>query len=70
LTGIYTLKANEIAFSGVATTLRACLAGMETEGAFLKILGNVRSWKILGEHLELNDQSGKVIARFEARALK
>ena len=70
LTGIYTLKANEIAFSGVASTLRACLAGMETEGAFLKMLGNVRSWKILGEHLELNDQSGKMIARFEARALK
>jgi heat shock protein HslJ len=70
LTGIYTLKANEIAFSGVATTLRACLAGMETEGAFLKILGNVRSWKILGEHLGLNDQNGQMIARFEARALK
>src|SRR5262245_19498512 len=70
LTGAYTLKGNAITFSGVAMTQRACLDGGDMESVFSSTLGQVRSWKIFGEHLELYDASGKLLARFEARALK
>jgi heat shock protein HslJ/uncharacterized lipoprotein YbaY len=70
LTGTYTVKGNEIVFSAIAVTRRACITGMDTEGNFFSAIGKVHSWKILGEHLELYDTSGKMVARFEARALR
>jgi copper homeostasis protein (lipoprotein) len=70
LTGAYSLKGAEISFNGVAATRMACIQGMDTEAVFLPVLGRVRTWKILGEHLELYDASSKMLARFEARALK
>jgi heat shock protein HslJ len=48
----------------------ACVQGMETENAFLEALGKVAKWKIIGQHLELFDASGKLVARFEARHMK
>jgi len=30
----------------------------------------VRTWKVLGQHLELFDATGTMVARFEARALR
>jgi uncharacterized lipoprotein YbaY/heat shock protein HslJ len=70
LTGIYALNGNEVLFSRIAATRRACLQGTETEGTLLKALARVRTWKILGQHLELYDAGGNLLARFEARALK
>jgi uncharacterized lipoprotein YbaY/heat shock protein HslJ len=70
LTSAYKLTVNEITFNGIAATRKACLEGMDTEGEFLAVLENVRSWKILGEHLELYDAGGALLARLEARALK
>ena len=43
-----------------------CLEGMETEAAFLKALGLVGGWKIVGRHLELLVSAGAVLAQFEA----
>jgi hypothetical protein len=43
---------------------------METEQAFLAALAQVRSWKILGQHLELLDASGNLLTRFQARDMK
>jgi len=51
-------------------TFMACSEGMETERDFTAALEQVRSWKLLGEHLELYDGSSGLLARFEARALK
>ena len=51
-------------------TRRACIDGVDTEGIFAPALTGVRSWRILGEHLELYGASGTMIAGFEARALK
>jgi copper homeostasis protein (lipoprotein) len=70
LTGSYKLNNDEITFSGVAATQMACLQGMEIEGALFKALKQVRTWKIVGEHLELYDVGGNMLIRFEARALK
>jgi hypothetical protein len=43
---------------------------METEQAFLAALAQVRSWKILGQHLEVFDASGNLLARFQARYMR
>jgi copper homeostasis protein (lipoprotein) len=69
-TGTCKLNGDELTFGRVAAQRRACMQGMEIEGAFFKVLAQVRTWKISGEHLELYDASGKMLARFEARALK
>jgi heat shock protein HslJ len=42
---------------------------MEYEQEFKKALGNARTWQITGRHLELYDENGAAIARFEARAM-
>jgi heat shock protein HslJ len=43
---------------------------METERDFIGVLEQVRSWKILGNRLELIDGSGTLLARLEAGASK
>jgi copper homeostasis protein (lipoprotein) len=70
LSGSYTLKGNKITFKDFAATLLACLDVMETESAFLQALKTVRSWRIVGEHLELYNNKGAMVARLEARALR
>lgn len=67
LTGAYKLNGSELIISGVAATRMACIEGMDTEAAFFKALENVRSWKILGQHLELYDSGGNPLVRLEAR---
>jgi len=54
----------------MVTTKMACLEGMDTEQAFLAALAQVRSWRLQGQHLEVFDASGNLLARFEARYLK
>ncbi len=70
LTGAYKLSGDQITFMRVAATRRACLEGMDVEGALFKALERARTWKILGQHLELYDKGGNLVARVEARALK
>jgi copper homeostasis protein (lipoprotein) len=70
LNGSYTLKGNEITLGRVASTMMACANSMDTEYNFLKSLETVRTWKILGQHLELYGVDGSIVARFEARQLK
>jgi heat shock protein HslJ len=69
--GGYTLKGDAISFGQLAGTMMACVGeGMELEQAFLAALGQVAKWKIAGQHLELADTTGRVLARFEARPLR
>jgi heat shock protein HslJ len=70
LTGSYELNGDNLTFGQMAGTMMACLEGMDTEKAFLKALGQVKKWKIAGQHLELFDAAGKLVARFEARHMK
>jgi heat shock protein HslJ len=53
--------------SQMAGTRMACQEGSDTEKAFLGALEQVHAWKIMGQHLELFDASGALVARFEAR---
>jgi heat shock protein HslJ len=68
--GSFELKGDALSFARLAGTMMACPAGMDTEREFLGALPRVTRWKIVGEHLELFDARGKVLARFEARALR
>ena len=67
LTGSYELNGDHLKFSQMASTMMACLEGMDTEKAFLQALEQVNTWKIEGQQLELFDAAGNLVARFEAR---
>ena len=49
--------------------MMACPEGMETEAAFAAALTQVRSWRVIGEHLELLDADGAPLARLERRLM-
>jgi len=68
LTGGFTLDGDRIAFRRVATTKMVCPKGMDAERRLLDVLAQARSWRVLGRLLELYDEGGARLARFEARA--
>ena len=70
LTGSYELDGDKLVFSKMATTRMACPQGMDTEQAFLDALAKVKTWKIVGERLELFDAGGNLLMRFEARSME
>lgn len=70
LSGTFQLEGNKLSFRDMAGTLMACLKGMEQEARFLESLGKVQAYRIDGNHLELMDAAGAVLARFEAVDLR
>jgi len=70
LSGSYSLNGNRLSFGSIASTMMACVAGMETERALLNALGRARTWRISGQNLELFDDRGNSLARFEAVYLR
>lgn len=68
LLGGYELDGDHLQFKGAARTMMACAGGMDTEGKLVDALENVRQWKISGDELDLQDESGHDLARFEATA--
>ncbi len=65
IVGGYQLKGDKLTFDHMASTMMACPGGMDTEKKFLKVLGQVKRWRITAQGLELMDGSGKVVAVFE-----
>ena len=63
--GLYELNGDRLTFRRVAITMMACRKGMATEKAFMKTLAEVKTWKIVGEELELFDGDGHLAARLE-----
>lgn len=70
LLGGYVLAGERLTFTKMASTMMACPEGMEQERAFAGALGEARSYRLSGARLELYDGAGRVIARFEATALR
>jgi len=70
LTGPVELGGDRIAMKQIAATRMACSVGMEQESAFFDSLERAVRWRITGSHLELLDGAGRVLARFEAGALR
>jgi heat shock protein HslJ len=66
ITGSYKLKGQELTFSRMVATMMACMQGMDTEKRFLKALGDVTSWKIIRQTLEVFDDNKTPLAEFEA----
>jgi heat shock protein HslJ len=66
LNGTYILEKQNIHFGPIASTMMACPSGMEVEGTFLRTLDKVHSWKLRGNELELQDENGAFLLRFEA----
>jgi copper homeostasis protein (lipoprotein) len=69
LLGGYRVDGNRLELSRAATTMMACPEGMATEAAFTAALAEVRTWRVSGEHLELFDDDGVMLARFERRLM-
>lgn len=70
ITGSYKLDGDQLTFTQMASTMMACIQGMDTEKTFLDALGQVTKWKTTGHTLELFDASGNTIARFESQEIK
>jgi putative lipoprotein len=66
LAGEYELDGNRLRFGSLATTMRACIDGMDIEAAFHAALEKVRSFAIRGSVLEMRDETGEVVAVLEA----
>ena len=69
LLGSYRVAGERLELSPAASTMMACPEAMVTERAFIDALGQVASWRILGEHLELFDADGALLARLERRLM-
>lgn len=69
--GSFELDGDALRFGPLAGTRMACPGdGMAQERAFLDTLGRVAHWQVRGSHLELFDAQRKLLARFEAVALR
>jgi heat shock protein HslJ len=66
LTGSYKLDGDHLSFGQMASTMMACIEGMDTEKKFLKGLNEVAKWNITGQLLELSNAGGNVIASLKA----
>lgn len=65
--GSYSLQGDSLTFGQLASTMMACLKGMEVEQQLHDALTQTISWRITAGHLELLNETGVVIAAFEPR---
>jgi copper homeostasis protein (lipoprotein) len=66
-TGGYTLAGERLSFGQLASTMMACVDGMDTAGRYTAALAATARFRTLGRHLELYDAAGALLARLEAR---
>ncbi len=64
----YDIAANTLRIESVVTTRMACAQGMEMEQSLLNALRATRNWRIAGSLLDLYDENGRPLGRFEAVA--
>ncbi len=67
LMGSYETEGNNLSFSKIAATRKACMVGMDTESAFMKTLTDTQYYSIHEHHLTLLNAAKKPIARFQAQ---
>lgn len=69
-TGGYRTDGARLTIGDVASTRMACFGrGFTDEAGFFRALSEAASWRVRGSQLELSDQAGTLLARFEARHL-
>lgn len=63
--GTASFEGSSLTFSGVATTRMACAKpAMDREASFTRMIGLVRSWKLIRNELSLAGEDGVVLAVF------
>lgn len=67
LLGSYSVDQNLIQTKMIAATRMACLQPGNVDDELIATLTQVKSWNILGQRMELYDQLGRLLVRFEAR---
>ncbi len=70
LLGRYELNGRQLKFGQMAGTRMACPKGMNGGTSLMKALGQVTTWKIRGQILNLLDDDGKIVARFAAHPVQ
>ena len=68
--GTYEVSDNKLEFGQMASTMMACVEGMEQEQQFLKVISNTKRFSIRGESLTIYGAGDWLILRFEAVYLK
>ncbi len=68
--GGYEIDGDSITFGLMASTKMACPEVEDVDQAFLAALENATSFRMTAHHLELLDDEGSTIARFEAREMQ
>ncbi len=66
LLGSYSLSGQSVQLNMVAATRMACFGEGIVDAELIETLTQVKSWNILGQRMELYDQLGRLLARFEA----
>ncbi len=67
LMGSYLANGNELEFSQIGATRKACQVGMQTESQFIEVLTSTRHFSIHEHTLTLFNEAKRPIARFEAQ---
>jgi uncharacterized lipoprotein YbaY/heat shock protein HslJ/uncharacterized lipoprotein NlpE involved in copper resistance len=70
LTGGYEVNGAALRVPKVGATRMACAVGMEIEQGLVDALGKTRTWRVIGQHLDVYAEGGALLARFEATAAK
>lgn len=68
LGGTYTIENDTLKFGDLTATTVACEEAGNTADAFNSALKRVNSFVIQGDQLELRDETGQVLAKFQAAA--
>jgi heat shock protein HslJ len=68
ISGRYKIEPGRVSFGQTTATQMACPDTGELERGFRAVLGAARRYRITGARLEIMDESGMLLAVFEARA--
>jgi copper homeostasis protein (lipoprotein) len=67
--GTYTVEGQSITFGNIATTAMACPHSEDVEMALMSALAEASNFRLMPHHLEMFDDEGQMVARFEAREM-
>jgi len=70
MSGGYEVDGTSITFGLMASTMMACPDGQDVDQALMAALENATSFRKTAHHLELLDDEGSTVARFEAREMQ
>jgi copper homeostasis protein (lipoprotein) len=67
ISGGYEIDSDSITFGLMASTMMACPEGEDVDHALMAALENATNFRLMAHHLDLLNDEGSTVARFEAR---